>query len=268
MNGIPPGDDRRNPNKVDRRKNPALSGHLELLAKMSGHLAVSVNIQETIQKALDLIVKYAKAEAGSIFILENDEALLTCRACVGPVDVYGIMKKVGEGIVGQCVSNNCSRIVHDVGDDMHFDPSVDGFTGFQTRSIMCAPMKVQANKIGAIELINKKDPTGLFSDSDLMMMQTLASAAALAIRNARITEKLIEQERVRRELELASKVQRSLLPAARHGPFPVCGTNLPAYEVSGDFYDFFELEDGRIYFRAISGFPNSLNTGIPKNDEI
>ena len=37
---------------------------------------------------------------------------------------------------------------------------------------------------------------------------------------------------------------RSLLPAARPAPFPVCGINLPAYEVSGDFYDFFELDDG------------------------
>ena len=249
MNYIPPpGSDRRNPNQNDRRKNPALSGHLELLAKMSSHLAVSVNIQETIQKALDLIVGYVKAEAGSMFILEKDEQMLTCRASVGPVDVYGITRKAGEGIVGQCVSKNYSRIVHDVSDDLYFDPSVDGLTGFQTRSIMCSPMMVQANRIGAIELINKKDATGLFSDSDLMMLQTLASAAALAIRNASMAEKLIEQERVSRELELATKVQRSLLPTARPHPFPVCGINLPAHEVSGDFYDFFELGDGSIYF--------------------
>lgn len=51
-----------------------------------------------------------------------------------------------------------------------------------------------------------------------------------------------------RWLELATKVQRSLLPAARPHPFPVCGINLPAYEVSGDFYDFFKLGNGSIYF--------------------
>ena len=42
--------------------------------------------------------------------------------------------------------------------------------------------------IGAIELINKKDESQLFSEPDLMMLKTLASAAALAIRNARMAD--------------------------------------------------------------------------------
>ena len=44
MKGLPPGGERRDPYKLDRRKTPALAGHLELLAKMSGHLAVMVMI--------------------------------------------------------------------------------------------------------------------------------------------------------------------------------------------------------------------------------
>jgi sigma-B regulation protein RsbU (phosphoserine phosphatase) len=80
------------------------------------------------------------------------------------------------------------------------------------------------------------------------MLQTLASAAALAISNAHMSDGLVAQERVSRELELATEMQRSLLPTARPAPFPICGINLPANEMSGDFYDFFELGDGRIYF--------------------
>jgi sigma-B regulation protein RsbU (phosphoserine phosphatase) len=109
-------------------------------------------------------------------------------------------------------------------------------------------MTVQNERIGAIELVNKKDEKGLFSEPDLLMLQTLASAAALAIHNAHMAEELVEQERVTRELELATEMQRSLLPEPRGPGFPVCGVNLPAYEMSGDFYDFFELADGRIYF--------------------
>ena len=52
MKGLPPGSERRDPNRLDRRKTPALAGHLELLAKMSGHLAVTLNIEDTIEKAL------------------------------------------------------------------------------------------------------------------------------------------------------------------------------------------------------------------------
>jgi sigma-B regulation protein RsbU (phosphoserine phosphatase) len=248
MNSIPPGGDRRNPNRFDRRKSAQVSGHLELLSKMSGHLAVTINIEETIQKALDLIVQFVKAEGGALFMLTDRGNRLVCKASAGPVDIRGISVRAGEGIVGQCVASGTNRMVRDVMQDPDFDHSVDDSTGFRTRSILCAPMTVQNERIGAIELVNKDDENGLFSEPDLLMLQTLASAAALAIHNAHMAEELVEQERVTRELELATEMQRSLLPEPRGPGFPVCGVNLPAYEMSGDFYDFFELADGRIYF--------------------
>jgi sigma-B regulation protein RsbU (phosphoserine phosphatase) len=248
MNSIPPGGDRRNPHRFDRRKSAQVSNHLELLSKMSGHLAVTLNIEDTIQKALDLIVQFVKAEGGALFMLADRGSRLVCKASAGPVDIRGISVRAGEGVVGQCVASGNSRMVRDVLLDPDFDQSVDESTGFRTRSILCAPMTVQNERIGAIELVNKDDENGLFSEPDLLMLQTLASAAALAIHNAHMAEELVEQERVTRELELATEMQRSLLPEPRGPGFPVCGVNLPAYEMSGDFYDFFELADGRIYF--------------------
>jgi sigma-B regulation protein RsbU (phosphoserine phosphatase) len=241
MANIPPGGDRRSPLAFDRRKSTMVSTHLELLSKMSGHLAVTLNLEETIQKALDLIVKFVQAEGGALFLLEEKFATLVCKASAGPVDIRGIRLKSGEGIVGQCVIENTSRIVKDVRQDPNFDQSVDESTGFQTRSILCTPMTVNKQKVGAIELVNKRTQDGLFSDTDLLMLQTLASAAHMA-------EELVEQERVSRELELATEMQRSLLPDIPSDSFPVFGTNLPANEMSGDFYDFFQLNDGYIYF--------------------
>jgi len=245
---IHPEDERRSRSRLDRRKDLAISGHLELLSKMSGHLAGSLDTGETIQKALDLIVKFVKAEGGSLFMLEENTRIITCKASVGPVDIKGITLNEGEGIVGQCVANGSSRIVRDAQNDPNFDKSIDESTGFKTISILCAPLTVQEKNIGAIELVNKNDKNELYSETDLMMLQTLASAAALAIHNARMAGKLVQQERVNRELELASEMQRSLLPEPRGSSFPVSGINLPAYEMSGDFYDFFELDDGSIYF--------------------
>jgi len=51
-----------------------------------------------------------------------------------------------------------------------------------------------------------------------------------------------------KELELAAEIQRSLLPAEQEARFPVFGVNLPAQELSGDFFDYFKHEDGSIYF--------------------
>ncbi|MGB5438471.1 MAG: SpoIIE family protein phosphatase [Gammaproteobacteria bacterium] len=242
-----PDHDRRNHSLLDRRNKLAISAHLELLSEMSSHLAGSLDTGETIQKALGLIVRFVMAEGGALFLLDNNH-IITCEASVGPVDIKGITLREGEGIVGQCVSNGSSRIVRDAQHDPNFDKSVDAATGFKTLSILCAPLIIHSKSIGAIELVNKSNTSELFSETDLMMLQTLASAAALAIHNARIAGKLVKQERVNRELELASEMQRSLLPDPRDSSFPVCGINLPAYEMSGDFYDFFELDDGRIYF--------------------
>ena len=245
---IPAEGERRNRSQLDRRKNHGISGHLELLSKMSGHLAGSLDINETIQKALKLIVHFVKAEGGALFMLDDETQVISCEASVGPVDIKGITLKAGEGIVGQCVAECSSRIVRDAQHDPNFDKSIDKASGFTTLSILCAPLTVQDKSIGAIELVNKSEKNELYSETDLMMLQTLASAAALAIHNARMAGKLVQQERVNRELELASEMQRSLLPDPREASFPVSGVNLPAYEMSGDFYDYFELDDGRICF--------------------
>ena len=56
---------------------------------------------------------------------------------------------------------------------------------------------------------------------------------------------MLEQQRLRREFDLARRLQRSLLPRRRRDGFPVIGVNRPAHEISGDFYDYFDLPDGR-----------------------
>lgn len=55
-------------------------------------------------------------------------------------------------------------------------------------------------------------------------------------------------EELNRELELAREIQQSLLPKSHDKLFPITGVNVSARCLSGDFYDYFTLEDGRIYF--------------------
>jgi len=58
----------------------------------------------------------------------------------------------------------------------------------------------------------------------------------------------MRQEGVRRDLDLAAEIQRSLLPKSDPTLFPVHGLNLPIRRVSGDFFDFFWLDGDRIAF--------------------
>ncbi len=62
---------------------------------------------------------------------------------------------------------------------------------------------------------------------------------------------LIERDRLaaemQRELVLAREVQKSLLPPEQID-FPIHGVNVAARQLSGDFYDYFPLADGRLLF--------------------
>ncbi len=62
------------------------------------------------------------------------------------------------------------------------------------------------------------------------------------------------------ELELAREIQRSLLPADGEGP--VVGINLPARQVSGDFYDHFRLPDGRACFAVADVSGKGMNAAL------
>ena len=221
---------------------------VELLSEMSRDFAASMDIVETLRKALARITSYLDAEAGSLFLLENDDTELVCVACDGPVDITGLRIPAEQGIVGSCIRDNICQMVRDVAENPDFAAETDAQTGFTTRSILCSPMSVKEQRIGAIEVLNKKCGNGLFEENDRHVLQALSSSAALAILNARMAEELVEQEKLRRELELAAEIQRGLLPERQPSPFPVCGVNFPARGVSGDFYNFFPLEDGRIGF--------------------
>ena len=74
-------------------------------------------------------------------------------------------------------------------------------------------------------------------DQERQVLQVLASSAALAIINARLTSALIEQEKVRRELELAAEIQRSLLPAENPSVagYDIYGATRPCFEIGGDY---------------------------------
>jgi sigma-B regulation protein RsbU (phosphoserine phosphatase) len=196
--------------------------------------------------ALGRIAEFMQAEAASMFLVDPTTGLIECRS-VGPVNIAGLKLQFGQGIVGRAVAENTTQIVRDAQTDSRVNVRVDAETGFVTRSIICVPLTTAEGPIGAIEVINRRGGK-LFEPGDAELLRTIAAPAALAVNNARLVDSLVEQQRIRRELDLARRVQKSLLPKRRRDRFPLIGINLPAHEISGDFYDFFDLPDGRIAF--------------------
>jgi sigma-B regulation protein RsbU (phosphoserine phosphatase) len=219
-----------------------------LLAEMTRGFAESQDLEATLEQALTSVARHLDAEAGSLWLLDIELEELHCRASIGPNPITGLRLPMTKGIIGRSVAENTCQCVFDVSQDPAFSTKADDESGMVTRSLLCAPMSFSDQRIGAIELINRSGGDGYFHQQDVHPLQVLASSAALAIANNRMAASLVDAERTRRELELAAEIQRNLLPTAQVDPFPIQGINVPARTVSGDFFDFISLADGRIGF--------------------
>lgn len=106
------------------------------------------------------------------------------------------------------------------------------------------PMTVKGELFG---LLFFALPSGkkTFSDKEIHFASTLANQAALALENALLYDELREQERLKREIEIAQEVQKKLLPVRMPeiSGFEIDGICKPAHEVGGDYFDFFRLDD-------------------------
>lgn len=220
---------------------------LRALADLSQALAVSVDIERTLKQAVNSIARCMAVEAASVFLLDRVQGQLVCRACAGPVDLLGLRLPLGEGVVGRALQTDALQMVLDAQNDPDFAGKVDAKSGFTTHSLLCAPLSTADGPIGVIEVLNKREGK-LFKASDGDVLRALAAPTALAISHAALAQERMDQTRIQRELKLARQVQRALLPKPRVAPYPVWGVNRPARETSGDFFDFFELPDGRVGF--------------------
>ena len=235
--------------------------HLSLVADMTRDFADSRDIDAALARGLSRIASKLRAEAASLFVLDAATGDLVCRACTGPVDIKGLRISSEVGIVGRTIREVSAQLVADTAHDPDFGAEVDRATGFATRSILAAPLHVQDETLGAIELINKRGEAS-FDSADARSLEALAAAAGLALINARNAEAMAAQAALQRELTVAAQIQQSFLPDAREAAFPIHGRNVPAREVSGDFFDIVEPPGGHIWFAVGDVSGKGINAAL------
>ncbi|HSQ34381.1 MAG TPA: GAF domain-containing SpoIIE family protein phosphatase [Candidatus Binatia bacterium] len=119
---------------------------------------------------------------------------------------------------------------------------------FSFSALAIAPLRVKNRATGYLFLAIKKD--SVFEEDDIRTVEAFANSAAMALENARMLETRLEKERLLKELEVARVIQRRMLPES---PPKTCCADIavyfaPAYEVGGDYFDFFPLDDRRLGF--------------------
>jgi putative ABC transport system permease protein len=109
---------------------------------------------------------------------------------------------------------------------------------------LAVPLRTRSEILGVLLLGERSHRAG-FSGAERQVLRAAADQFALMIENGRLTDRVVEQETLRRDIALASDVQRRLLPEApprvEHAEF--AAASVPARRIGGDYYDFVELRD-------------------------
>jgi putative ABC transport system permease protein len=112
---------------------------------------------------------------------------------------------------------------------------------------MAVPLRAKTEILGIL-LLGPSSAGAAYSDGDKQLLRHCAEQLTLMIENARLTTRVVEQEKLRRDLALAAEVQKRLLPAQAPNAngAALSAVSFPARSVGGDYYDFFELGNHRI----------------------
>lgn len=224
---------------------------LNSLIEVSAIINSTLDLAEVMNLVMEKAQAVMNAEASSVMLVNEKTGLLECEIALGSVreKLKHIELQRGQGIAGWVVAHDEAVIVPDVDQDSRFYSDVDQATGFKTRSILAAPLKVKDKVIGVAEVINRRDSQPFTADN-LALFTTFCRQVALAIENARMHRFMLEQQRLQQQLESAHSIQQSFMPQkfphAANDRFTVAAQNIPATAVGGDLFDFFEIDSRRV----------------------
>ena len=225
---------------------------LEIITKMNQEFAYSLDLNDTLKTALQVIIARINAQAANIFLINEKKKKFECIASLHQdyLDEYELDLK--DGVMGKAVQQKkCIRVGNvrkDVREIAEFYFDLDNKTNFTTYSVLCSPLIAANECLGVIHCLNKKTESKLFIEDDRQLLETLSSPAAMAIRNAKMAKEMVEKNKIQKEVEIVGEIQKSLLSQNKKEAFPIAGINIPAKVVSGDFYNFSDLGDGKYGF--------------------
>lgn len=151
----------------------------------------------------------------------------------------------GEGVVGRSWQRAEPLFLADIAQAPELAPLRDSTLG--TSSVMVTPLLYGKQNMGVLALGNgaKAAP---FTTSDFVVFKSIAEQSAFALFTAVIYSEANEKKRLDHDLQIAREIQRILLPSespAVEG-FEISGLNIPASQVSGDYFDYITVDSERL----------------------
>ncbi len=184
---------------------------LTTLSRISQAITSTLDLTETLTIITENTTQLLEVDAASVVLHDNEANDLWFAAASGEASefVQGKRLALGQGILGWVAQSGEALLVPDTATDSRHFGDFDAKSGFQAHSILCVPLLVKEQPIGAIEAINKEN--GTFDEEDLRLLTRLAVPAATAIENAQLFAQSQQEIAERKKVEAALEVERAQL---------------------------------------------------------
>jgi sigma-B regulation protein RsbU (phosphoserine phosphatase) len=211
---------------------------LEAVYDITANLRVVQNTEELLER---IIGKAASIQEGLCIVMwlaDEDQLEVVAAKHAAPPEP----RPIQGGMLGQAMSSRQSVVVND-------RIRLAGIDGLEpelrnAESVAIVPIATRQSLLGALEVWKEGDAHPF--DFRLMhLLDTLAILAATVIENDRLHRASLESERMRREIDIGSRIQQTLLvgrPPLEMPSIHAAAITIPSNRIDGDFYDFFEHE--------------------------
>ena len=190
---------------------------LTALQDISRTLTSELDLNKLLREILHSAVRMLKASAGSLLLWDEATNELVFALTDGGAGeaLEGQRMPADKGIAGWVFTHCQPDIVHDVRSNEHFYSAIDESLGYRTSSLIGAPLMTKGERIGVIEVLNKRSGEK-FDEQDLDTLSTLAGQAAIAIVTARLYSQIREERD--RMLGIEEELHKKLARDFHDGP--------------------------------------------------
>lgn len=152
----------------------------------------------------------------------------------------------GGQITDWILKNQKPLFVKDIMTDERFDfsnkVSQDDHDRYSSNSFIAVPLQLKDRIVGIISVTEKNEGIE-FNSEDIKILTILSQQVVIAIDNAKVHSRDVENKRIEKELEIAHRIQENMLPdkVASIENVEISAKSIPAKEVGGDYFDIWEI---------------------------
>jgi len=153
--------------------------HLKKLYHSSLSLNKKLNVVDAFDSISEIIINLLNCDRGYAFLMDDSASELWSKISKGSVM---IRLPISKGISGSVAKTGKNENIEDAYEDIRFDKDYDIKNNYNTKTILCVPIKDNSGQIiGICQALNKN--TGVFSPDDEQILMLLSKKASYILRN-------------------------------------------------------------------------------------